>query len=178
MTLLFSEKGSKVGVFDKDASAVKKNLEAASRADSVDTEKVYGFTKLEGLINACISDKPRLVVFSLPHGKTIDTVLEELLPLLKEGDVILDGSWYQTDGCTCAYFLKQLTDRQRVVGKHRAQAEICGRAQNLLSRDGRQWRLYVVVLGPRLSAISKQLTLWPSTRPGCPPRPKHVCWRR
>lgn len=34
---------------------------------------------------------PRVFVLSLPHGKTVDKVLEELVPLLEAGDVIVDG---------------------------------------------------------------------------------------
>lgn len=34
---------------------------------------------------------PRIIYLSLPAGKTIDIVLEELLPYLERGDVVLDG---------------------------------------------------------------------------------------
>lgn len=34
---------------------------------------------------------PRIFVLSLPHGPTVDKVLDELLPLLTPGDLIIDG---------------------------------------------------------------------------------------
>jgi 6-phosphogluconate dehydrogenase len=35
--------------------------------------------------------QPKLIYLSLPAGHTIDKVLEELLPFLQRGDVIMDG---------------------------------------------------------------------------------------
>jgi 6-phosphogluconate dehydrogenase len=35
--------------------------------------------------------KPRVVYLSLPAGPTVDTVLDELVPYLEKGDVIMDG---------------------------------------------------------------------------------------
>lgn len=43
---------------------------------------------------------PRRIVFSLPHGPTVDSVLQELLPYLDKGDIILDGGnewWEETE---------------------------------------------------------------------------------
>ncbi|MHA2296817.1 MAG: phosphogluconate dehydrogenase (NAD(+)-dependent, decarboxylating) [Candidatus Hodarchaeales archaeon] len=42
-------------------------------------------------------DSPRIIYLSLPAGETIDKVIEELIPSLNKGDVILDGgnSFYQ-----------------------------------------------------------------------------------
>ena len=34
---------------------------------------------------------PKLIYLSLPAGRTVDTILEELLPYLQQGDVIMDG---------------------------------------------------------------------------------------
>jgi 6-phosphogluconate dehydrogenase len=34
---------------------------------------------------------PKIIYFSLPAGRTVDTVLEELLPYLDQGDVVMDG---------------------------------------------------------------------------------------
>jgi 6-phosphogluconate dehydrogenase len=44
--------------------------------------------------------QPRILVLSLPHGKTVDKVAGELLPLLEKGDVIMDGGnewWEETE---------------------------------------------------------------------------------
>jgi 6-phosphogluconate dehydrogenase len=34
---------------------------------------------------------PRVIYLSLPAGRTVDNILEELLPYLQQGDVVMDG---------------------------------------------------------------------------------------
>jgi 6-phosphogluconate dehydrogenase len=44
--------------------------------------------------------KPRMLVLSLPHGKPADGILEELLPRLNKGDIIIDAGnewWADTE---------------------------------------------------------------------------------
>jgi len=65
---------------------------------------------------------PRIFVLSLPHGPTVDKVLDELLPLLTPGDLIIDGKYMLP-----LYRVKGIADRlsstcrwKRVVGGDRA----------------------------------------------------------
>ncbi|KAK8866062.1 6-phosphogluconate dehydrogenase (decarboxylating) [Kwoniella newhampshirensis] len=117
MTLLFSEHGSKIGCYDYDGDAVQALMDEAKKDDSVDESLVHGFTSLEKLVNAFPkadsksdtssgaeneerSKKPRVFVLSLPHGKPVDGILDELLPLLEKGDMIIDGGnewWEETE---------------------------------------------------------------------------------
>ena len=44
--------------------------------------------------------KPRIIVISLPHGKPVDGILEDLLPRLSKGDIVIDGGnewWADTE---------------------------------------------------------------------------------
>jgi 6-phosphogluconate dehydrogenase len=97
--MLFAEHGSVVGCFDKDPEPVKKILKTAKETDSVDNAKVHGFSSLEKLVNAFPEDnsKPRIFVLSLPHGKPVDGIADELLPLLSKGDIVIDGGneWWE-----------------------------------------------------------------------------------
>lgn len=52
MTLLFSEKGSKVGCYDSTTEAVKTVLQQAKEDKTVDEKLVYGFTTLDKLVSA------------------------------------------------------------------------------------------------------------------------------
>jgi len=91
MTLLFSEHGSNIGAFDKDPEVVKATLKKASQTEGLDTSLVHGFSTLQKLMSAFTPNKPRIVVFSLPHGSVVDDVLEETGPLMSKGDLIVDG---------------------------------------------------------------------------------------
>jgi 6-phosphogluconate dehydrogenase len=37
-------------------------------------------------------NKPRILIMSLPHGKVIDDVLDQMEPHLNKGDIIIDGA--------------------------------------------------------------------------------------
>lgn len=52
MTLLFSEKGSKVGCYDSTTEAVKTVLQQAKDDKTVDENLVHGFTSLDKLVDA------------------------------------------------------------------------------------------------------------------------------
>lgn len=102
MTLLFQEHGDTVGCYDYDKDAVKKILQEAKEDKSVDEKHVHGFTSLDKLVNAFPKDgkTPRLFVLSLPHGKAVDGILEELLPKIDKGDYVIDAGnewWADTE---------------------------------------------------------------------------------
>jgi len=103
MTLLFSEHGSTVGCYDYDKKAVEKILKQAKEDPIVDEKKVHGFSDLKRMVKAFPGggkDKPRIFVLSLPHGKAVDGILEDILPLLEKGDLVIDCGnefWEETE---------------------------------------------------------------------------------
>lgn len=56
-------------------------------------------SSLQELVNSFDTKKngPRIFMFSLPHGSPVDSVISELLPLLDQEDIIIDGGneWYE-----------------------------------------------------------------------------------
>ena len=104
MTLLFAEHGYTIGFYDYKKEAVEKVLKQAEDTDSVDVKLVHGFSTLEKLVKAfpkgagTDKKKPRVFVLSLPHGKAVDGILDEILPLLGDGDIIIDGGneWWES----------------------------------------------------------------------------------
>ncbi|RYE19001.1 MAG: NADP-dependent phosphogluconate dehydrogenase, partial [Sphingobacteriaceae bacterium] len=50
---------------------------------------VKGFPELKDFISSL--KKPRAVMMLVPAGKIVDSVIEDLLPLMEEGDIIIDG---------------------------------------------------------------------------------------
>lgn len=52
------------------------------------------------LTTAADGKKPRIIVISLPHGKAVDGILEDVLPRLSKGDIVIDGGnewWADTE---------------------------------------------------------------------------------
>ncbi|PVH93932.1 6-phosphogluconate dehydrogenase-like protein [Periconia macrospinosa] len=86
MALLFAENGVNVSLSDPAEKAmdtiIKKGKEAGYK------NKLKKFKDYKELCNSL--SKPRLIVFSLPHGSVGDKVLEGLMPHLSRNDIILD----------------------------------------------------------------------------------------
>ena len=88
MALLFAEKGVKVLLQDPSEESVNQVLETAKK-DGLQ----HMLEKHEDYKDLCDSlDKPKVFVFSLPHGTVGDSVVDGLHPYLEKGDVIIDAS--------------------------------------------------------------------------------------
>jgi 6-phosphogluconate dehydrogenase len=97
MGLLFAEKGCDVFLRDPSDEAMEKVL-TQSQKDGVGN-KLSKYHDDESLCNAFGNDR-KVFVWSLPHGKVGDTVLEGLMPYLKKDDVIIDAAnehWEYTE---------------------------------------------------------------------------------
>jgi 6-phosphogluconate dehydrogenase len=98
LLLNMSDHGFAVCGYDKDPQKVSL-LDGKSKL-------VKGFTQLEDLINGL--QKPRTLMMLVPAGKIVDDVIAELLPLMDEGDIIIDGgNSYFMDTDRRAYSLKE-----------------------------------------------------------------------
>ncbi|QAA22453.1 phosphogluconate dehydrogenase (NAD(+)-dependent, decarboxylating) [Sporolactobacillus terrae] len=80
LALNMSEHGFAVNAFDLSEAAVKKAQE---------TEGIEGFTSVEKLVNSL--ETPRVFWLMVPAGDPTEQTLNTLLPLLDEGDIVLDG---------------------------------------------------------------------------------------
>jgi len=74
-------------------NAIEKNIRVVGKATGpkpeLSAKGVNVVSDLNDLVNSL--KVPRVIYLSLPAGPVVDSVLEELVPLLKKGDVILDG---------------------------------------------------------------------------------------
>ncbi|KAF2200992.1 6-phosphogluconate dehydrogenase C-terminal domain-like protein [Delitschia confertaspora ATCC 74209] len=86
LALLFAENGVNVGLSDPSEKMMDQVIEKAENAGY--HNKIKKFTDY-GALTKYLS-KPRLLVFSLPHGSVGDKVLGGLMPHLSKGDIILD----------------------------------------------------------------------------------------
>lgn len=83
LLLNMADHGFAVAGYDKDA-------EKLSLLDKEGAGKpVKGFTALKEFVDSLNS--PRVVLLLVPAGKIVDAVISELEPLLKKGDIIIDG---------------------------------------------------------------------------------------
>jgi 6-phosphogluconate dehydrogenase len=83
LLLNMADHGYAVAGHDKDASKV------ASLNDEGKDKDVKGFSDAKEFIQSLT--KPRAIMMLVPAGKIVDSVIEELTPLLDQGDILIDG---------------------------------------------------------------------------------------
>jgi 6-phosphogluconate dehydrogenase len=84
LALNIESRGYSVAGFDLDAEKAR-----ASEKKWAGTHRMKTFSSLAHLVEAL--DMPRKILMMVPAGKPVDAVLAELKPLLKRGDILLDG---------------------------------------------------------------------------------------
>lgn len=81
LLLNMADHGFEVAGYDKDLEKVK--VLANEKGD------IYAAETIEDFVNSL--EKPRKIMLLVPAGKIVDYVLADLLPLVDEGDIIMDG---------------------------------------------------------------------------------------
>ena len=90
LLLNMADNGFQVTGYDKDARMLKK-LEEDGKPHNL-----KGFESLEDFIQSL--ELPRRIMLLVPAGKIVDSVIQELVPLLDKGDMIIDsGNSHFTD---------------------------------------------------------------------------------
>jgi 6-phosphogluconate dehydrogenase len=84
LVLNMNDHGFKVAVYNRTTSVVDEFLEGGARGT-----EVVGAHSLEELVGAL--EKPRRVMLLVKAGQPVDDFIERLIPLLDEGDIIIDG---------------------------------------------------------------------------------------
>lgn len=83
LALNMADHGYKVGGYNRSYEVTKHMLEAWPH------ENFTGYKTLEELVASL--EKPRKVMLMVKAGKAVDLIIEQLIPLLERGDIILDG---------------------------------------------------------------------------------------
>ena len=88
IALNIADKGFELSVFNRAEGGEE---EVVNRFLSAHQDKgnIRGFTDLEKFIGSL--DRPRKILIMIKAGPTVDLVLNQLMPLLSKGDIIIDG---------------------------------------------------------------------------------------
>ena len=84
LVLNMNDHGFKVAVYNRTTSKVDEFLEGPAK----DTQ-VVGTHSLQALVDSL--ESPRKVMLMVKAGSVVDQYIEDLLPLLSQGDIIIDG---------------------------------------------------------------------------------------
>ena len=84
LVLNMNDHGFKVAVFNRTTSKVDDFLNSSAKGT-----EIVGTYSLEELVD--VLEKPRRVMLMVKAGKPVDAFIDLLIPLLDEGDIIIDG---------------------------------------------------------------------------------------
>ncbi|MEX2542700.1 MAG: decarboxylating NADP(+)-dependent phosphogluconate dehydrogenase [Trueperaceae bacterium] len=84
LVLNMNDHGYRVAVYNRTGETTRAFTEGPAAGT-----RVRGFESLEGLVGAL--ERPRKVMLMVKAGDVVDRVIENLVPLLEQGDIIVDG---------------------------------------------------------------------------------------
>ncbi len=84
LVMNMESKGFTVSVYNRTAEKVTKFISGRAKG-----KNIVGTYSLEELVESL--EKPRKVMMMIKAGSSVDEMIEKLIPLLDEGDIIIDG---------------------------------------------------------------------------------------
>ncbi len=84
LVLNMESKGFTVGVFNRTVEKVRKFVDGRGRG-----KNIVGASSIDELVQAV--RRPRKIMLMVQAGAPVDAVIDQLLPLLDEGDILIDG---------------------------------------------------------------------------------------
>lgn len=88
LSLNIAEKGFNISVFNRTGFGEDKVVSDFINENN-SFKNLSGFTDLEKFVTSL--ETPRKILIMIKAGNAIDSVIEQLIPLLSEGDIIIDG---------------------------------------------------------------------------------------
>lgn len=70
-------------------SGYDNNSDKVNNLNALNPDFIQGFSDINDFANSLTS--PRIVMMLVPAGEIVDNVIEELLPIMDKGDIIIDG---------------------------------------------------------------------------------------
>ncbi|WP_293896567.1 NADP-dependent phosphogluconate dehydrogenase [Sporocytophaga sp.] len=89
LALNLSEKGIKVSVFNRHVTGSEENIAVNFVKEQSVKGAMNGFDDLKAFVTSL--EKPRKILLMIQAGYAVDQQLEQLLPVLDRGDIIIDG---------------------------------------------------------------------------------------
>ena len=81
--------GFKISMFNRHVEGVEENVAVGFKNEHQELSSALPFDKLKEFVNSI--QKPRKIMLMVNAGKTVDIVIDDLLPHLSEGDILIDG---------------------------------------------------------------------------------------
>ena len=84
-----AQKGFKISVFNREVKGTEENIAINFKSSYKELETAQPFSDIETFVNSL--QTPRKIMLMVNAGKITDMVIEDLIPFLSKGDVLIDG---------------------------------------------------------------------------------------
>ena len=84
-----ANKGFKISIFNRHIDGLEEGVAVNFKNEFEELSSTLPFDNIESFINSL--QTPRKIMLMVNAGKIIDLVIEDLLPFLSEGDILIDG---------------------------------------------------------------------------------------
>jgi 6-phosphogluconate dehydrogenase len=89
LSLNIESKGFTVAVYNRTVAGIEEGIVARFINGRGRGKKFIGAESLEDLVQALAA--PRRIMMMVKAGKPVDDLIEQLIPLLDKGDILIDG---------------------------------------------------------------------------------------
>ena len=84
-----ANKGFRISMFNRHVDGIEEHVALNFKNEYDELSSTLPFDDLRGFVNSI--QKPRKIMLMVNAGKTVDIVINDLLPHLSDGDIIIDG---------------------------------------------------------------------------------------
>ena len=85
----FANKGTSLSLYNREVKGSEEGVALSHTKQYSELKKAIPFNSLPSFVESI--KNPRKILLMLPAGNPTDTVIEKLIPLLTQGDVIIEG---------------------------------------------------------------------------------------
>ncbi|WP_372752551.1 NADP-dependent phosphogluconate dehydrogenase [Mariniflexile sp.] len=84
-----AQKGFKISIFNREAKGTEEDVAIKFKEAHKELETSQPFSDIEAFVNSL--QTPRRIMLMVNAGKITDMVIEDLIPFLSDGDILIDG---------------------------------------------------------------------------------------
>lgn len=84
-----AQKGFNISIFNREVRGVEEDVAVNFKHAHKELESAQSFSNVKAFVNSL--QKPRRIMLMVNAGKITDMVIEDLVPFLSDGDVLIDG---------------------------------------------------------------------------------------
>ena len=84
-----AQKGFKISIFNREEKGTEEDVAIKFKEAHKELESAQPFSNIEAFVNSL--QTPRRIMLMVNAGKITDMVIEDLIPFLSDGDILIDG---------------------------------------------------------------------------------------